>query len=73
MIRFGIVLSVVLIAIGLLVTGAVAGSLLLVMVSVGVAALAALMLALVVLIWRREIFGTQPAASEQKAQRQASA
>ena len=57
MIRFGIVLSVVLIAIGLLAAGVVAGSLLLVAISIGVAVLAALMLAGFVIVWRHEIFG----------------
>ncbi len=57
MIRFGIVLSVVLIAIGLLATGVVAGSLLLVTISIGVAVLATLMLAGGVIVWRHEIFG----------------
>ncbi len=57
MIRFGVVLSVVLIAIGLLATGAVAGSLLLVVISIGVALLAFLMLIGVVISFRHEIFG----------------
>jgi len=57
-IRFGAVLSVVLIAIGLLVTGVVTSSLLLVYLAIGVAALAGLMLLIGVLIWRTEIFGS---------------
>jgi len=56
-IRFGIVLSVVLVAIGLLVAGVLAGSLLLVVASIGVAALAFLLLLVVVVISRHEIFG----------------
>ena len=57
MIRFGLVLSVVLVAIGLLVAGVLAGSLLLVVASIGVAALAFLLLLVVVVISRHEIFG----------------
>ena len=64
MFRFGIVLSVVLIAIGLLAAGVVAGSLLLVDVSIGVASLATLLLVTFVVIWRREIFGTLAATRE---------
>jgi hypothetical protein len=56
-IRFGVVLSVVLVAIGLLVTGVVAGNLLLVAISIGVAVLAFLMLIGVVISYRQEIFG----------------
>jgi hypothetical protein len=59
-IRFGVVLSVVLIAIGLLVTGVVAGSLLLVVISIGVALLAFLVLIGVVISFRHEIFGRTP-------------
>jgi membrane protein implicated in regulation of membrane protease activity len=55
-IRFGVVLSVVLIAIGLLATGVVAGSLLLVVISIGVALLAFLLLIGVVISYRHEIF-----------------
>ena len=57
MVRFGVVLSVVLVAIGLLVTGVVAGSLLLVAISIGVAVLAFLLLIGVVISFRQEIFG----------------
>ena len=57
MVRFGVVLSVVLVAIGLLVTGVVAGSLMLVAISIGVAALAFLLLIGVVISFRQEIFG----------------
>jgi len=56
-VRFGVVLSVVLVAIGLLVTGVVAGSLKLVAISIGVAALAFLLLIGVVISFRQEIFG----------------
>ena len=65
MIRFGVVLSAVLAAIGLLVAGVIAGSLMLVAVSVGVAALAAMLLLIAVLVWRHEIFGS--AAGEVRA------
>ncbi len=63
MVRFGIgiVLSIVLAAIGLLVAGSVAGSLLLVVVSIGVAALGGLLLLAAVLMWRREIFAAPQA------------
>ena len=57
MIRFGVVLSVVLVAIGLLAAGVVSGSLLLVVVSIGVAALAFLLLVVVVVMSRHELFG----------------
>jgi DNA polymerase-3 subunit gamma/tau len=56
-VRFGVVLSVVLVAIGLLVTGVVAGSLRLVAISIGVAVLAFLLLIGVVISFRQEIFG----------------
>jgi hypothetical protein len=56
-IRFGVVLSVVLVAIGLLVAGVVAGSLKLVAISIGVAVLAFLLLIGVVISFRHEIFG----------------
>ena len=68
MIRFGVVLSAVLAAIGLLVAGVIAGSLMLVAVSVGVAAVAAMLLLLAVLIWRHEIFGAPAAAGEVHAE-----
>ena len=63
MIRFGVVLSVALVAVGLLVTGVIAGSLLVVAISIGVAALAALMLTVAVIVWRREIFAPAPVAA----------
>ncbi len=61
MIRFGAVLSVAIIAIGLLVAGVIDGSLLIVVISIGVAALATLLLAVAVIVWRHEIFGQVPA------------
>ena len=72
MIRFGVVLSVVLIAIGLLATGVVAGSLLLVVISIGVALLAFLMLIGVVISFRHEIFGRAaiPVAAPWSSRRQ---
>ncbi len=59
MIRFSAILAVVVAAVGLLVAGAVSGSLLVVYLAIGVAALALLMLIGGVLIWRDEIFGEQ--------------
>jgi hypothetical protein len=56
-IRFGVVLSVVVAALGLLVAGIVTSSLLLTYLAIGVAAVAALMLLIGVVIWREEIFG----------------
>jgi hypothetical protein len=69
LVRFGVVLSVVLAAFGLLAAGVVDGSLLLVVVSIGVAAVAFLMLAAVVLIWREEIFGTGAAHAQDRSAR----
>jgi uncharacterized membrane protein YgcG len=60
-IRFGVVLSVAIIAVGLLVAGVIDGSLLIVVISIGAAALATLLLAVAVLVWRHEIFGQVPA------------
>jgi len=57
-IRFGAIVSVVAIAIGLLIAGAVSGQLTLVYVSIGLAALALLMLIAGVVIWRDAVFGT---------------
>lgn len=65
MVRFGVVLSVVLVAIGLLATGVVAGSLLLVAISIGVALVAFLLLVGVVISFRREIFGSAAARARQ--------
>ena len=60
MIRFGVVLSVVLVALGLLVGGVLTSSLLLVYLAIGVAAAAGVLLAIGVVIWREEIFGAAP-------------
>src|ERR1019366_7098914 len=59
-IRFGVVLSVVLVALGLLVGGVLTSSLLLVYLAIGVAAAAGVLLAIGVVIWREEIFGAAP-------------
>jgi len=56
-IRFSAIVSVVAIAIGLLIAGAVSGELTLVYVSIGLAALALLMLIVGVVVWRDEVFG----------------
>ncbi len=66
MIRFGAIVSVVAVAIGLLVGGAVSGELTLVYISIGLAALALLMLIVGVAVWRDEVFGS-PAASDSRA------
>jgi hypothetical protein len=60
-IRFGVVLTVVLTAMGLLAGGVLANSLLLVYLAIGAAALAAVMLTVGVVIWREEVFGASPA------------
>ena len=60
MIRFGAVLTVVLVALGLLLGGVLTNSLPLVYLSIGLAALAAVMLTVGVVIWRGEIFGERP-------------
>jgi hypothetical protein len=65
-IRFGAVLTVVLVAMGLLAGGVLTNSLLLVYLAIGVAALSAIMLAVGLVIWRGDIFG------EGSAQRAAS-
>jgi len=65
--RFGAVLSVVLVAIGLLVGGVLASSLVFVVASIGVAALAALLLAIGVLFRRDEIFGDSAAEHRSRA------
>jgi len=67
-IRFGTVVAVVLVAMGLLVGGVLANSLLLVYLAIGVAVLAAVMLAIGVVIWRKEIFGESPALAHVKAE-----
>jgi hypothetical protein len=70
-IRFGVVLTVVLAAMGLLAGGVLANSLPLVYLAIGAAALAALMLTAGVLIWREEVFGPSPASREGQAARSA--
>jgi hypothetical protein len=61
-IRFGVVLALVVAALGLLAGGMVTSSLPLVYLAIGVAALAALMLTIGAVIWRGEIFGPAEAA-----------
>jgi len=56
-IRFGTVLTVVLVSLGLLVGGVLANSLLLVYLAIGLAALAAVMLTAGAVIWRGDVFG----------------
>jgi hypothetical protein len=56
-IRFSAIVSVVAVAIGMLAVGAISGILLLVYVSIALAALALLMLIAGVIIWRDEVFG----------------
>jgi hypothetical protein len=56
-IRFNVILSVVIVAVGLLIAGAVSGSLVLVDSAIGVAALALVLLVAIVVMWRQEIFG----------------
>ena len=63
MIRFGVVLAVVVAALGLLVGGILTSSLLLVYLAIGVSALAAVLLVIGVVIWRDEIFSDAPAGS----------
>jgi hypothetical protein len=65
-IRFGAIVSVVAVAIGLLIGGAISGELTLVYVSIGLAALALLMLIAGVAVWRDEVFGS---AAETRAAR----
>ncbi len=62
MIRFGVVLTLVVAALGLLAGGMVTSSLLLVYLAIGVAALAALMLTIGAVMWRGEIFGPAESA-----------
>ena len=61
MIRFGVVLAVVVAALGLLVGGILTSSLPLVYLAIGVSALAAVLLVIGVVIWRDEIFNAAPA------------
>ena len=65
MIRFGIILTVVVTAIGLLIAGVLTSSLQLVYLAIGVSGLAAVMLIAGVIIWREEVFG--PAAGGKAA------
>jgi hypothetical protein len=65
MIRFGAIVSVVVAAVALLVVGAVAGDLKLVYGSIGLAALALLLLIVGVAVWRDEVF----AGSRQRGER----
>jgi len=62
--RFGAVLTVALIALGLLVGGVLTSSLVLVYAAIGAAALAGILLAIGVLFRRDEIFGSSPARPE---------
>jgi hypothetical protein len=61
-IRFSVIVSVVVVALVLLVVGAVSGTLMLVYLAIGVAGLALLLLIAGVLVWREEIFGGSAAA-----------
>jgi len=72
-IRFAAIVSVVAVAIGLLIAGAVSGDLSLVYVSIGLAALALLMLVAGVAIWRDQVFGGGTAARTKEARPDASA
>ncbi len=65
MIRFGVIVTVVVAAIGLLIVGAVAGELALVYGSIGLAGLALLLLIVGVAVWRDEVF----ASSGQRGER----
>src|SRR6476661_4139305 len=65
LIRFGIILTDFVTAIGLLVAGVVTSSLQLVYLAIGVSGLAAVMLIAGVIIWREEVFG--PAAGGKAA------
>ena len=69
MIRFGVVLAVVVAALGLLVGGILTSSLLLVYLAIGVSALAAVLLVIGVVIWRDEIFNDAAAGSAGRAGR----
>jgi hypothetical protein len=65
MIRFGVIVSVVVAAVGLLIVGAVGGDLKLVYGSIGLAALALLLLIIGVAVWRDQVF----ASSGQRGER----
>jgi hypothetical protein len=58
MIRFGVIVTVVVAAVGLLVVGAVAGDLTLVYVSIALAAVALLLLIVGVAVWRDDVFAS---------------
>jgi len=62
-IRFSVIVSAVAIALGLLVAGAVSGTLVLVYVAIVLASLALLLLIVGVFIWRDEVFGPQGSRS----------
>jgi hypothetical protein len=64
MIRFGVIVSVVVAAVGLLVVGAVAGDLTLVYVSIALAAAALLLLIVGVAVWRDEVFASSARRDE---------
>jgi hypothetical protein len=66
MIRFGVIVSVVVAAIGLLVVGAVAGDLTLVYVSIALAAVALLLLIVGVAVWRDEVFASSARRDERE-------
>ncbi len=68
MIRFGVIASVVSAAVALLIVGALSGDLGLVYVSIGLAALALVMLVIGVAVWRDRVFaGTTPTEGRQLA------
>ncbi len=62
MIRFSAIVAVVVVALGLLIAGAVSGTLMLVYLAIAVAGLALVLLITGVLVWRDEIFGKPTAA-----------
>ncbi|HUZ27114.1 MAG TPA: hypothetical protein VMV07_25475 [Streptosporangiaceae bacterium] len=66
MILFRVVLSVVVAAAGLLVAGVVSGSLLVVDLAIGVAALGLVMLIIGVVVWREEILGGSSAQGQEE-------
>ncbi len=64
MIRFGVIVTVVVAAVGLLAVGAVAGDLTLVYVSIALAAVALLLLIVGVAVWRDEVFASSARRDE---------
>ena len=64
MIRFGVIVTVVVAAVGLLVVGAVDGDLTLVYVSIALAAVALLLLIVGVAVWRDEVFASSAGRDE---------